>query len=127
MHPSNKDSFALLITNKIVSHFSPLVSVAKQTHTSDIEEALQFCQSDSLSNCSLTTYNEAVDEFRSATPNAGTYFNEADYHEPNSLPSNKRCATSHFRKYDFLGGIKCCHCDSLSDSVSRPLIHSKLL
>ena len=82
MHPSIKNSFGLMISASAVGHFSPLVSNEAQRNTSNIMDILSFCQTNSVDDCDLSSYYDAVNKFREATPGAGAYFNEADYNEP---------------------------------------------
>ena len=53
-----------------------------QHKTSSILQWVDICQSENLDNCpALDPYYDAVKKFRSDTPDAGAYFNEADFFE----------------------------------------------
>ena len=66
-----------------MTHYSPLVPNYLQYNTSSILYWLEACQVENLTDCDTTSFYEAVNRFREATPGAGAYFNEADFHEVN--------------------------------------------
>jgi len=84
LHPSIKDSFGLMITAMAVSHYSPLVEAGYQNETSGYLDWAQRCNSTILEDCQLLDpLYEAFHKLQDDTPNAGSYFNEADYFEEN--------------------------------------------
>ena len=82
MHPSIKNSFGLWIGDYRVDHFSPLVSNMAQYNTSGVRGWLMSCKTDSVDDCDMSAFYQAVNQFREVTPGSGAYFNEADYNEP---------------------------------------------
>jgi len=82
LHPSIKESFGLLINAMAVTSYSPLVDARYQNETSGYLDWAQRCNTTTLEDCQLLDpLYEAFHKLQEDTPNAGSYFNEADYFE----------------------------------------------
>merc|ERR1711936_1236406 len=53
MHPTNKDSFGLMIWAQAVSHYSPLVESEYQFETSGYLDWVEQCNTTNLEECAL--------------------------------------------------------------------------
>lgn len=81
--PSVKDSFGLITASFGVNHYSPLVPNEYQYKTSDIIDIQTLCNTTNLEECkSSETFIAAMNNFRNETPGAASYFNMADFFEP---------------------------------------------
>merc|ERR1719461_1251828 len=85
-HPSATESFVLLISTIPVTNFYPSVPTESQYDTSSIRDIFAVTNAttfDDAGKILAKRWNDSMDSLRKSTPGAGTYFNEADYFEPN--------------------------------------------
>ena len=83
VHPSVKGSFGLILVSFGVENYHPRVPDRYQYNTSDIKDIQILCNTTILENCeSSQDFIDAMNNFRYETPGAGSYFNQADFFEP---------------------------------------------
>lgn len=83
LHPSVKDSFGLMMVSFGVEHYTPLVPDQYQYNTSDIISIQTLCNTTILEECEGSQeFIDAMNNFRNKTQGAGSYFNGADFFEP---------------------------------------------
>ncbi|XP_066922892.1 uncharacterized protein [Clytia hemisphaerica] len=78
-----KESIGLILVSFGVRYYNPNIPNKFQYNTSDLNLVKSLCGTEDLQNCSsMERFKEAMNNLRKATPGAGSYFNQADYFEP---------------------------------------------
>jgi len=116
-----QEAFGLILISFGVQYYNPLVPDKYQYNTPDIKTVQSLCKTKDLNSCKTSkTFVEAMNNFRKATPGAGSYFNQADFFEPDFQNNfwgedNYKRLLRIKRKWDPNGLYYCHHCVGSED------------